>query len=198
MELTPQEALSAVAQQQQGCALCPADVELLLARLHGTTFASIVQATPVTLAAAHKDRKIVKVTRASVQLFNNLGEFTNAYELAVKRSAAKAYGQDASAFQSQGNYFEHTACYSVVKHKARSEFYLFAIYNNAASQYVMDGAVVTKDLVASYLTPAAARELLHPQSPHNAAYNLDHNVIVRTTKLSNIVSITAMKQTAQV
>lgn len=193
------DALQYVKQHSTGKHITVADVETLLQSVQGTTFASIVQCTPVTLAAKHKAAgiSISKVTRANVQLFNNLAEFTNAYENAVKRSAAKL-GQDASkveAFESSGNYFEHTDCYSIVKHKTQEQFYLFVIYNNAESVYVEGDTVVDKQHVAQYLTPGAAKELLTPkQVVENKTHELSHTVQVRAVKLENIVEIVAQKQ----
>jgi len=195
--LLPDQALANVQQLQNGSTISATDVESLLQNVHGTTFACLQQVTPVALAAAHKAKQIYKVTQANVQLFNNLRAFTNAYENAVKRSAARLSDNDQAAvanFESQGNWFEHDACYSIVHSKKDpSKHYLFAIYNKADSMYVQDGLVVSKQHVAQYMTPSAAEQLLAPsETVTNVTHGIEHKVIVRTTLLSNIVSIKAM------
>jgi hypothetical protein len=192
------EALAAVQAHANSTHISAADVEQLLQNVRGTTFASIAYVTKVATAAAHKSLNISKVTIASVQLFNNLQAFTNAYENAVKRSAAKIADNDAGAvasFESSGNYFEHTQCYSVVKHKTEEKYYLFAIYNNADSSYVLDNKVIDKAEVVQYLTKSAAAALYGDGTTHNVTNDVTHSVVVRTVGLANIVSITAAKQT---
>lgn len=171
-------------------------IKALLDNLRGTTFASIAYVTQVKTAAAHKALNIKKVTCANVQLFNNLNAATNVYENAVKRSAGKIQGQDAEAvanFTSAGNYFEHTDCYSIVKHKAQDKYYLFALFNSSSSVYMLDGKLLTKQEVAQYMTPAAAKELLGNREPtHNVGHDIEHNVICRTISMQSIVSIQGM------
>ncbi len=191
-------ALQAIQLQQNGTRITPADISTLLATVKGVTFASITQVTKVATAAKHKALTINKVTEASVQLFNNLSEFTSVYANAVKRSAAKIGDNDPTlveGFKAQENWFEHTDCYSVVKHKTKDAFYLYAIYNKAESLYSMDGVELSKAEVAEYLTPAAARDLLEPfDATLNVTHDVLHNVIVRVTALDNVVSIVAQKQ----
>lgn len=191
-------ALQAIELQRNGTAITPADVSNMLATVRGTTFATITQVTRVTTAAAHKAVTINKVTEASVQLFNNISEFTSVYANAVKRSANKIAENDPAlvqGFTAQSNYFEHTDCYSVVKHKTKDAYYLYAIYNSAKSVYVKDGVELTKAEVAEYLTPSAARELLTPYDHNlNVTHDVLHDVQVRVVALGNIVSIVANKQ----
>ena len=190
------EAFAAIQAQQNNTFISPADVSRLLDTVRGTTFATIAYVTTVKPAAAHKDVLIQKVTVAGVQLFNNLNEFTNVYENAVKRSATKL-GEDATAvanFESAGNWYEHTACHSVVKHKTKEAYYLWAIYNRAESLYVIGNNVVSKQEVAQYLTPASARDLLADSDvQYNVGQDLEHSVVVRVVGLQNIVSIIAQK-----
>ena len=162
------------------------------------TFAQVQYATQVKTAAAHKAVKIVKRTEANVQLFSNIKAATSVFANAVKRSASQVAGNDAAnveAFQAQSNYFEHTACYSIVQHKTQNKLYLYCIYNNAKSEYEIDGVPATKQQVAQYLTPSAAQQLLSPSTTtHNKTYNVEHEVVVRTIALENITSIHAAKQ----
>jgi hypothetical protein len=164
-----------------------------------TTFAGIVYNTQVKTAAAHKHINIVKTVKANVQLFSNINAATSVFANAVKRTANAIDANDEAAianFTAQSNYFEHTDCYSIVKHKTKDALYLYAIFNNASSTFSIDGQTATREQVAAFLTPAAAKELLADNAVvHNKTHNVLHTVKVRTIALDNIVSITANKQT---
>ena len=192
------EALQAIALHNSGNSIRKEQVADMLKAVRGTTMASIVQVTKVALAAKHKAVTIKKVTEASVQLFNNLNEHTSVWANAVKRSASKNADNDAEAvagFTAQSNWFEHTECYSVVKHKSKEQYYLYAIYNNADAVYMMDGNEVSKAEVAKYMTPAAAADLLNPyDATLNVTHDVLHTAVCRATALENIVSIIAQKQ----
>ena len=192
------EALQAIALHTAGTSIRAQQVADMLKDVHGVTFASIVQVTDVKLAAKHKAVSIKKVAAAQVQLFNNLNEFTSVYANAVKRSASKIVGNNAANvenFEAQSNWFEHTQCYSVVKHKTKEAYYLYAIYNNAKSVYSMDGKEVSKQEVAQYMTASAAADLLAGDTrTHNVGQDVEHDVQVRVVALDNVVSIVAQKQ----
>lgn len=164
-----------------------------------TTVANIVYNTVVKTAAAHKNVVITKTVTANVQLFSNIRADDSVFALAVKRSAnaIDANNADAvAAFTAQSNYFEHTDCYSIVKHKQNANLYLYAIFNSAKSVYYINNVVATKQQVAQYLTASAAQALLADDAVvHNKTHNVLHTVKVRTIALSNIVSIAANKQT---
>lgn len=166
-------------------------VAALLASTAGATFAQITYTTVVATAAAHKHKQVLKHTVANVQLFNNLRAYTNAYALAVKRSA------QVEDFVVSSNYFAHNNnCYSIVEHKQNAKQYLFCIYNNAQSTYTIDGVAATKQQVAALLTASASAKLLNPSSTtYNKTNNIEHSVVVRTIALANILQITANKQT---
>jgi hypothetical protein len=203
MQLSDADALQYYKQWQNGNRICHGTITLLLQGVKGTTFARLVQCTNVPLAAAHKGQSVVKVTLANVQLFNGLNEFTSAYGNAVKRSAGKILGNDArdvEGFVPSPNYFEHTSCYSLVEHKVhRGQYYLYAIYNDAASVYLHNGSVASIQQVADMLTPANRLKLLHPDNTvENATHRITHAVTVRTTKLESIVSLSVQRQTAHV
>lgn len=160
------------------------------------TFAQIEYLTQVKTSAKFKDVLIEKHTTANVQLFSNIKAATDVFLNAVKRSAEKL-GEDVGqieAFQSSGNYFEHTECYSVVKHKENEKLYLWAIFNNAISHYLIEGKPATKEQVAEYLTPAAKKTLLAPPKiTYNVTNDLQHTVKIRTIALDNILKIKAAK-----
>ena len=213
--MTPQEAIGYVEKQHNASwSVSQRDIEQLLATTRGTTFAGLVQVTPVKLAAAHKSKMIYKVTVANVQLFNNLNAFTNAYQNAVRRSAARLPSNDPAAvasFESQGNWFTHTEeCYSIVRHNTKpTQKYLFGIYNFGESMYVEAAAVATplvdplrvvsKQHVAQYMTPAERDKLLNPPAlVRNVANDIEHGVIVRTVALDNVVRLQVRGETAEI
>jgi hypothetical protein len=191
------QAQAILAQHASAQTISAAQVAALLANV-SVTFANIAYVTQVQTAAAHKANNVQKVTVANVQLFANISAATSVFANAVKRSAAQIASNDAAsvaAFTAQSNYFEHTACYSIVKHKQNSNLYLYAIYNNAQSVYFIDNTVATKQQVAQLLTASAATKLLQASNTtHNVTHNIEHNVNVRTIALANIVSIVANKQ----
>lgn len=163
------------------------------------TFAQLLYVTQVQLAAAHKLQNISKVTSANVILACNLQAQTQLYARAVRKSAAAISANnpaDVAAFTAQANYFAHTAVHCIVAHKQHADkLYLYAIYNNATSVYVHNNAVVTKQHVAAYCTPSAAKTLLQKDNTVvNKTHNIAHTVHVRTIALSNIVSMKVRKQ----
>lgn len=192
------EALQAIALHNTGNSIRKEQISDMLAAVRGTTFASIVQVTKVATAAKHRAVTIKKVTEAQVQLFNNISEHTSVWANAVKRSASKLAGNDTTAienFTAQSTWFEHTDCYSIVKHKSKEQFYLYAIYNTGKSVYMLDGNEVTKAEVAEYLTPAEADKLLNGDSRTvNVTHDIEHSAICRAVALENIISIVAQKQ----
>lgn len=165
-------------------------IQSLLAQ-RSVTFAQLDYTTQVKTAAAHKAVTIKKHTSANVQLFANIKAATNVYANAVKRSAG------VEDFTTSATYYAHNPnCYSLVTHNTSGKEYLYCIYNNATSTYTIDGQAATKQQVAEYLTPSAAKQLLEPSATvHNVTNNVTHDVVVRTIALENINSVRAAKQT---
>ena len=161
------------------------------------TFAQIEYVTPVKTAARHKYVLIEKHTTANVQLFANIKAATDVFLNAVKKSATKIEGQSLDVinnFTSSGNYYNHTECYSIVKHNDSDKLYLWAIFNNATSHFLIDGLPATREQVAEFLTPSERKKLLEKNSlVHNVKNDLLHNVQVRTVSLSNIKNLKAVK-----
>jgi hypothetical protein len=197
-------AQAAIAAHANNNVITAQQVTALLQNVHGVTFATVTQVTPVATAAKYKNVNIVKVTVANVQLFNNVKQFNNVYAAAVKRSAAQIVTNDTQnvqQFVTKETYYMHTACFSVVQHKTNGTQYLYCLLNNnnAKSAYYIDGQCVTKEQVAQYLSASAAKNLLNATNTiHNVTNNIEHTVKVFTPKLQNIVSIVAQKQTVQV
>lgn len=171
-----------------------------LLRGRGVTFAGIDYTTTIKPRAAFKDRRILKRTVANVQIFATLKDMA-VFERAVKKSAAKQEENDPAAvdaFKAQSNYFEHTDCFSIVRHKAASNLYLYAIFNGARSEYTIDGIPATDLDVADYLTPSDRAKILdHSGIVHNVTHGIDHSVHVRTIALHNVESIRAMGESLQ-
>ncbi len=199
--LNAQTAQSALQAHANNNTIAAQTIQVLLAN-KSTTFANVVYVTKVATAAKHKLVNIKKVVSANVQLFSNINAFTSVYANAVKRTANNIAQNDAAnveQFVAQSNYFEHTACYSIVAHKQTNALYLYAIYNNASSLYYIDNVLATKQQVAEYLTASAASALLASNPVVlNVTNNVLHTVKVRTIALANLVSITANKQTVSV
>lgn len=196
-------AVATVNAQKNGYSITANDISTMLKDVKGTTFASIITVTKVATSAANKAEQIFKVTTATVQLFNNVNEFTSVYTNAVKRSAAKDSDNNAASiesFQAQENYFFHTDCYSIVQHKTdASKQYLYAIYNNAKSVYVHNDAIISKEVAASYCTASVQKIMLDSdKTVYNAANDITHSVTVRTIGLNSIVQLNAMKQSLSV
>ena len=170
-------------------------IKSLLSNVNGVSFAQIQYTTKVATAAAYKGLNITKTTKANVQIFNNIKEFTNVYQNAVQRNLNKQ--GDNTQFEVQDNYFFHTDIYSIVEHKTNGKLYLYAIFNGRSTgEYFIDGNSATKEDVAVYLTNSARDKLLNPpKTTHNVLNDIDHSVVVRTIALENLDSITAMKQT---
>lgn len=163
-----------------------------------TTFASIDYSTRVATAAKHKDVNVQKLVHANVQLFSNINAATSVFKNAVKRSADKLDNDKDSVenFVVQENYFVHTDCYSIVEHRTNGKKYLYAIFNNAQSSYMIDNKPATSEEVIALLTPSAAKKMQDTSGiVYNQANNIQHDVQVRTISLENIISITASKQT---
>jgi hypothetical protein len=171
------------------------DVVALLAN-KSVQFAQITTVTPVATSAKHKNVVIKKVVNANVQLFANITDYS-LYAKQVMRSANKL---DASAnitsFEVSDTWFEHTNCYSIVKHKTNNKLYLYAIFNSVTSStYFIDNVVATKEQVAQYLVPSQVSKLFDTSNVvHNKTNNVTHNLTLRTIELNNIVSIKANKQ----
>lgn len=179
------QVVQALALKAKGTSITSAQVQELLDDVRGVTFAQVVSVTDVKTAAAHKAVSIKKVSTANVQLFNNLQNF-DVFARAVKRNA------EVDTWVQGDTWYQHTDCFSLVEHKDTKEQYLYAIYNGADSQLLVNGVAADKQTVAQYLTPSEAKKLLGDGTTYNATNDVEHSVIVRVLKLSSIVSIKAM------
>ena len=162
------------------------DIVQLLSTVKGTTFASIETDTEVKPAAAHKHHEIRKLTTAQVQLFAGIKDY-EIFAKAVRRSAG------VTEFEQSDNWFEHTDCWSVVRHPSKGTEYLYAVYNGAQSTFTIDGVPATRAEVAALLTPSAAAKLMDDSGVvYNKRNDVEHTVIPRVIALENVKRITAM------
>jgi len=175
------------------------NIKTLLAN-KSVTMAQIHYVTTVKPAAAHKTVQIHKHTSANVQLFSKLNDAT-VYLNAVKKSANRISGNDESSvnsFEQSDTYYEHEDCYSIVKHRKSGKEYLYCIYNNASSDYTVNGMPASKKDIMQYLTPSDAKKLFDDSGlTYNKANDIVHNVVVRTISLENINKITACGTTIE-
>ena len=199
--LDTQTAKAALTDKANTNVITAQQVEAILQNVKGTTLASILQVTDVgNIAAANKGNIVHKVTKASIQLFNNVADYNNVYAAAVKRTAAAIADNDAQAVAgytvADTASFTHTNTFSLVQNKKDpSKFYLFAIYSTADSLYFINSTLATKEQVAALMQPAAAKKLLEDTSVvHNKTHDIMHTVQVRTIALDSIVQLKAMKQ----
>lgn len=164
------------------------------------TMAQVQYETRVKTAAAHKNVVIQKNTNANVQLFSHLKDAT-VYMNAVKKSAGRIEENDqanVSDFEQSETYYEHDDCYSIVKHRKTGKEYLYCIYNNAKSEYMVDGKPATKAEVVPYLTPSEAKKMMEDNSlVYNKKNDVIHSTIVRTIGLENIRKISACGQVVE-
>ena len=164
------------------------DVIQLLDTVKGVTFASIDTDTEVRPAAANKHISIRKLTTAQVQLFNGVKDY-EIFARAVRRSAG------VEEFVQSDNWFEHTDCWSIVRHPSKGTEYLYAVYNGARSTFTIDGVDATRAEVAALLTPSAAAKLMDDSGVvYNRRNDVEHDVIPRVIALENVKAIRAMGQ----
>jgi hypothetical protein len=172
-----------------------------LAGLRGVTMANITTVTDVETAAAFRHLNIVKVSRASVQLFNELRD-ADAYGRAVRRSAGQIADNDpadVAAQRTKETWYVHDAdCHSIVRHRTTGEPYLYAFYNTGASEYVVDGVVTDRADILQYLRDSDRKALLGTTRTFNVSDNLYHEVVVRVLKMKSIVAVRARNQTVSV
>lgn len=198
------EIMAAVAAHKKFNYFVPNDIINMFDGVKGATMAHLVRVAPVTLAAANKDKNIVKVSFANVVMANEVSPLRAVYENKVKRTATQighSPEKNIDKFQSQDSYFEHVpGCFSLARHKVKKDqYYLFTLANSTKSYYVEDDFIVSRTYVASLQTPSAAEKTLNSRDlVYNVSYDVLHNAIVRLIKLENVVSLRANKQELKV
>lgn len=172
-----------------------------LANVKSTTFATLTQASKVSVSAKHKEQIIYKLTVQNVTLCNSNASL---YENAVNRSVKKAsetLNTTAEEFTSlPSNYVMINDSYSVCALKSNTnKHYLRATVNKCletAYYCVNTNKLLSKEQVAEFLTPSAAKTLLRVNtSQHIKHADVVHAVTVRSFSLANIYSINVAKQT---
>ena len=139
----------------------------------------------MVLAAAHKKAGIVidKYTSANVILFNNLKD---ADPYLNKVNKTKTGEGD---FEKSESFFQHDSdCYSLVSHKDKGTEYLFLVFNDSRSFFMLNNkTIIDRAEVATYMTPSGAKALLDDSGiVYNKKNDCEHSAIVRTVKLENV------------
>ena len=167
----------------------------------GSTFVSARYESPVKLAAAFKDRKIIKRGFIHGVAYASVNDHRNAYEAAVKRDLnASGDSEGAKDFSVGSNWFKHgdDDAYSLVHHPKTGEYYLYMITKNGSASYhcADTGKQLSKIEVAAMMTASAAKKLLGDSSKvENKTHGVTHSVICRTTALRNIKRLRIMGHT---
>jgi len=168
-----------------------------------TTFANIVQATPVVLAAKNKERNIMKLSMLNAMLSSSLATYTNA----VKNSARKQ-GSDAEKVDNfvprKAAYTRSESCAALATSDATGKgMIVYLTYPNpraGTKSYFIDAdtnQVMSREDVAELMRPADAKRLMDPPTvTHNKTHDIEHTVSVRSVYLHNIFRVVANKQTA--
>lgn len=210
-ELTAERGLGVINEQigHEGMGFTSESIGAILGG-SSVTFASLLYVTYHDLSALNKSRgfKVAKVTRASVQLFSNIVD-RELYSKQILRAAGRfddAQDLPESWVKSPAWFYHSNECYSVVKHNKTHEQYLYAVYNEhgTASQcYIYNPLSGTPTHVAWYqpamredcaslMTPSSAASFLKSDRVvHNATNGVDHNLTLRTLKMSGLVNLKA-------
>lgn len=173
-----------------------ATVTNALSSIKSTTFATLTQASPVTLNAQLKTLNYYKITVQNVTLCNSSASL---YTNAVTREVIATH--QAEAFTAvASNYTQINNSYSVVALKTNtSKHYLQAIVNKCLQSVyycASTNAFVSKEHIASYLSENASSKLLRTSKATTVQHaDVTHTVTARTFALANIYNINVNKQT---
>jgi hypothetical protein len=167
-----------------------------------TTFAHVVQMTPVTLAAKNKALRILKLHSVNVLISSSLAT----YENAIKNSATRK-GQDAEKVAgytpAAANFTRQPDCAALaVSKKSGLPQLVYLTYPNprgADKVYFIDAdtnTVMNVSEMAELMRPADAKKLLDPPTEtENKTHGFKHGVNVRAPYLHNVIKVIANKQT---
>lgn len=154
------------------------------------TSKTICYRTEIKPAAKHKNAvQIEKNVCANVTLFGQPDDSVSLYRDLVRQ---RGIGENAETFEPKKTFFEHDRdFYSLIRHRETGKEYLYCIFENTlSSEFYLNGEISTREVIAEYLTPSEAKKLLNPAPlVKNVSENIEHDVIVRTIGLGNVVSI---------
>lgn len=176
--------------------------------VNGTTFGSIIQASPLSgMAATHKGRRIYKVTKQSLTLAGNVD--VSLYVGAVKRTAKMIDENDAqniASFELARDSFyvpiEKAIRSAVALRSAPHKHYVEGLSNGASEVAFVDfdnGVLLTREQAAEFCTPSAAKKMLD----NNPVELNQHNDVLhlakpRAFKVENIHTLKVNGQTVTV
>jgi hypothetical protein len=167
-------------------------IEEKVSKIFGAEFTNILYITDVKTSAKYKNMKIRKSTSANVQIYANLSDVTEVYKNAILKNGVDSNGGKITSFEVSDNWFTHKKkCYSIVYKEGKEDvLYLWCRMLKAKSEYFIDDIAVEKAEILQYLTPSEVKKLTEDTSiVHNVKNDVDHSVIIRTIKLSNITEI---------
>lgn len=164
----------------------------ILNTTNGSTIVRLQYTTEVKTAAKHKAVKIEKTTIASALLFGKVSAYKNAYKRRVQKTALEIEGNNQESidnFQLSDNW--HIAseqAYSIRLHKEKGTKYLFPMFTgHSKTVFTIDGVPASREQVAAFLTPSAARDLLDTTGiVTNKKNGVKHRAIVRTIGMENV------------
>jgi len=200
---TQNDALAAVQRHNNIKPITVTDIVAALAtsKQQNCTFGGITTVTEPKLAAANIGQQIVKISKYSVFLGNTQTQVQTTYASLVKKTATNLAGSDLvalaaiNAYIPSANFYNHTACYSVVEHPTKPLTYLYLVVNSIhrpTSYYYnkLTHKFMTKAEVAAYMTPSGKKLLLNPPAHvMNVLHGIEHDANVRTVGVNNIVNL---------
>ena len=173
-----------------------ATVTNALSSVKSTTFATLTQASKVTLNAQLKTLNYYKITVQNVTLCNSSASiYTNAVNKQLNAQDVQAQVFKAVA----SNYTQINNSYSVVALKSNTnKHYLQAIVNNCLQSVyycASTNTFVSKQHIANYLSANASAKFLNTSKATTVQHaNVTHTVTARTFALANIYNINVNKQ----
>ncbi len=173
-------------------------IRSILSAHRGATFAFLGTRTPKPLAAANKHHLAEVEAYQNVVLYGTVVD-AEIYKKRILKAVNAVPGQESvTDFQVSETWYSHGAPYSLVAHKKTGEQYLYySPIGHPRSKCFLDGNEVTRQKLASLMTPSAAKEFISPpkmvENKTNGVSYERNSVMIRVIKLENIKQIRAKK-----
>lgn len=188
-KIESKQANAAIAKHANGARINAGQVAAIAASK--PALVKLTQVTPVALAAANKQRNIVKVAQTVCILPNDSDVYTSAIKHTAKGSA-----EDIAAYKPRESKYNHCgSAYAALTLKSDdSKEYLYTIQDKCTKSVLVDadtGKVLEKAQVAELMTKSAAKKLLGDNSAEktNKTFDIEHDVCVRTIKMENVIKM---------
>jgi hypothetical protein len=163
-----------------------------LNQTNGSTICRLQYTTTIKPAAKHKAVNIQKTTIASALLFGKVSAYANAYKRRVQKTALEIEGNNQEAIDnfevSQNWHVPSERAYSIRLHTGKGTKYLYPMFcGHSKTVFTIDGNPATREQVAEFLTPSAAKDLMNTSGiVTNKKNGIKHRAIVRTIGIENI------------